>query len=46
VDFASVFVLLAFFLGEFWFRKFNSKKFYRWVYILIGAGLIVKVITG
>jgi hypothetical protein len=40
-------LILAFFLGEFWFRKFNSAKFYRWVYllmILIGAGLILKVV--
>lgn len=39
-------LILAFFLGEFWFRKFNSAKFYCWVYllmILIGAGLILKV---
>jgi hypothetical protein len=42
-------LFLAFFLGEFWFRKFNSAKFYRWVYILmilIGAGLIAKVTLG
>ena len=42
-------LILAFFLGEFWFRKFNSEKFYRWVYvlmILIGLGLIVKVLAG
>ncbi len=41
-------LVLAFLLGEFWFAKFKSEKFYRWVYglmILIGAGLIVKVIA-
>jgi uncharacterized protein len=36
----------AFFLGEYWFGKFNSEKFYNWVYVLliiIGLGLIAKL---
>ena len=41
-------LIIAFLLGEFWFGKFNSKKFYNWVYVLllvIGLSLVGKVLA-
>jgi len=40
------FLIIAFFLGEYWFGKIKSEKFYTWVYLLlliIGMGLMFKV---
>lgn len=39
-------LVISFLLGEYWFGKFKSEKFYKWVYVLliiIGTGLILKV---
>jgi len=41
------FLIIAFFLGEYWFGKIKSEKFYTWVYLLlvcIGLGLMVKIL--
>ncbi|MCF8366285.1 MAG: sulfite exporter TauE/SafE family protein [Bacteroidales bacterium] len=46
--FALPALIIAFFLGEYWFGRFNSEKFYKWVYYLlisIGIGLITKTLT-
>lgn len=40
-------LIIAFFLGEYWFGKFKSDKFYKWVYFLlffIGMALMAKVL--
>lgn len=42
-------LILAWWLGEHFFKRFNSERFYAWVYLLliaIGTGLIIKVSAG